>query len=62
MVPYVMIHFVKPAPEAAAAIVGGLVMGYLALRTGSIVWGIALHVSVAALMDVSSLWHRGLLW
>jgi membrane protease YdiL (CAAX protease family) len=62
MVPYMMIHFVKPAPEAAAAIVGGLVMGYLALRTGSIVWGVLLHVSVAALMDVSSLWHRGLLW
>jgi membrane protease YdiL (CAAX protease family) len=62
MVPYVMIHFVKPAPEALAAIVGGLVMGYLALRTGSIVWGVALHISVAALMDVSSLWHRGLLW
>jgi hypothetical protein len=57
-----MIHFVKPAPEALASIVGGLVMGYLALRTGSIVWGVALHVSVAALMDVSSLWHRGLLW
>lgn len=62
MVPYMMIHFVKPAPEAAASIVGGLVMGYLALRTGSIVWGVALHVSVAALMDVASLWHRGLLW
>lgn len=61
-VPYLMIHFVKPAPEAAASIVGGLVMGYLALRTGSVVWGVALHVSVAALMDVSSLWHRGLLW
>lgn len=62
MLPYVMIHFVKPAPEAAAAIVGGLVMGYLAIRTGSIVWGAALHMGVAALMDVASLWHRGLLW
>jgi len=62
MVPYVMIHFVKPAPEAAAAIVGGLVMGYLAIRTGSIVWGAALHIGVAATMDLTSLWHRGLLW
>ncbi len=62
MLPYLMIHFVKPAPEAAAAIVGALVMGYLAIRTGSIVWGAALHIGVAAAMDVASLWHRGLLW
>lgn len=62
MVPYMMIHFVKPPAEALAAIVGGLVMGTLSLRTGSIVWGVAVHVGVAATMDIASLWHRGLLW
>lgn len=61
-VPYMMIHFVKPPAEAAAAIIGGVVLGMLALRTRSIVWGIALHVAVAASMDLSSLAHKGFLW
>lgn len=60
MVPYTMIHFVKPPAEALAAIVGALVMGTLSLRTRSIWWGVGLHCSVAALMDLSSLWHKDL--
>lgn len=62
VIPYTMIHFVKPPAEAVAAIVGGLVMGTLAYRTRSIWWGVALHCAVAALMDVASLWHKDLLW
>ena len=62
VVPYMMIHFVKPPAEAAASVVGGIVLGALALRTGSIVWGIALHLAVAALMDVLALGHKGFLW
>ena len=61
-VPYLMIHFVKPPAEAAAAIVGGIVMGTLAVRTRSIWWGVGLHVTVAALMDVLSLGHKGFIW
>lgn len=61
-VPYLMIHFVKPPAEALAAIIGGLVMGTLAYRTKSVWWGIALHVSVAALMDFLSLGHKGFIW
>ncbi|MEY4223991.1 MAG: hypothetical protein RIS33_925 [Actinomycetota bacterium] len=61
-VPYLMIHFVKPPLEAAASIVGGIVMGALALRSRSIWWGVALHVAIAALMDVMSLGHKGFLW
>ena len=61
-VPYLMIHFVKPPAEALAAIVGGIVMGTLAYRTKSVWWGIALHVSVAALMDFLSLGHKGFIW
>lgn len=61
-VPYLMIHFVKPPAEAAASIVGGIVMGTLALRTRSVWWGVGLHVSVAALMDVLSLGHKGFIW
>lgn len=61
-VPYLMIHFVKPPAEALASIVGGIVMGTLALRTRSVWWGIGLHVSVAALMDVLALGHKGFIW
>lgn len=61
VVPYMMIHFVKPPAEALAAVVGGLVLGTLALRTKSIVGGIAVHVGVAALMDVLALGHKGFL-
>lgn len=61
-VPYMMIHFVKPPAEAAASIVGGVVLGFLALRTRSIVWGIALHIAVAASMDLASLARKGLIW
>ena len=61
-IPYLMIHFSKPPVEALAAIVGGIVMGYLAYRTKSVWWGIALHVSVAALMDFLSLGHKGFIW
>ena len=61
-VPYLMIHFVKPPAEALAAIIGGLVMGTLAYRTKSVWWGIALHLSVAALMDFLSLGRKGFIW
>ena len=62
VVPYMMIHFVKPPAEALASVVGGLVLGFLALRTRSIIWGIALHIAVAASMDIAALAHKGFLW
>jgi membrane protease YdiL (CAAX protease family) len=61
-IPYLMIHFTKPPVEALAAIVGGIVMGFLAYRTKSVWWGVALHVAVAALMDFLSLGHKGFIW
>lgn len=60
-VPYTMIHFGKPAPEAFAAIIAGLVLGYLALRSRSFVPGIFLHVGVAITMDLLVLWRLGAL-
>jgi membrane protease YdiL (CAAX protease family) len=62
VVPYNMIHYGKPLPEALAAIVGGLVLGVLAIRTRSIWWGAALHISIAGTIDVLSLWHKGFLF
>ena len=60
-VPYTMIHFGKPAPEAFAAIIAGLALGYLALRSKSFVPGIFLHVGVAITMDLLVLWRLGAL-
>jgi membrane protease YdiL (CAAX protease family) len=55
VVPYCMIHFSKPLPEALGAIVAGIVLGTLSLRTGSILGGAMLHVAVAVTMDVLAL-------
>ncbi len=51
VVPYTMLHFDKPLVEAVAAIVGGLVLGTLALKTKTVWWGALLHTSVALIMD-----------
>jgi membrane protease YdiL (CAAX protease family) len=58
-VPYAMIHFAKPFPEAMGAVVAGVALGTLSLRTGSIWGGVLIHVAVALSMDVLSLWQRG---
>jgi membrane protease YdiL (CAAX protease family) len=54
-----MIHFAKPMPEEFAAIVAGLVLGYMALRSRSFVPGILLHVAVALTMDLLVLARTG---
>jgi uncharacterized protein len=51
VVPYTMIHFHKPFPECAGAIVAGLVLGTLALRYRSFLGGVILHAGVAFTMD-----------
>lgn len=55
VVPYSMIHYHKPLPEALAAIVAGCVLGWLALETRSLWGGVLLHVAVALSMDVAAL-------
>jgi len=59
VVPYNMLHYGKPMPEALAAIVGGIVLGTLSLKTRSVWWGAALHISIALTMDISALVHAG---
>lgn len=54
-VPYVMIHFNKPVSETLGALVAGLVLGWLAIRSRTIVPGILLHGGIALTMDLLSL-------
>jgi len=57
IVPYCMIHYGKPMSETMGAILAGLVLGTLALRTKSIWCGVLIHVSVAVTMDLLALTH-----
>lgn len=60
-VPYVMIHFAKPLPEALGSIIAGVVLGLLSLATRSIWLGVGLHLAVAWGMDAACLTRGGYL-
>lgn len=57
-VPYCMIHYGKPYLEAQGAIIAGVVLGSLAMRTRSIYAGFMVHVTIAGLMDWVALFMR----
>ncbi len=59
VMPYMMIHFTKPWPEASASVVAGFVLGWLAWKTKSIWGGVCVHCAVAATMDLLALSHKG---
>jgi membrane protease YdiL (CAAX protease family) len=61
VIPYCMIHFGKPLPETLAAIVAGVILGFLSLKNKSIWLGFLIHCSVGLSMDIASLWQQGLL-
>lgn len=61
-VPYGIIHFDKPFPEAMAAVLAGAVLGFLALRTRTILGGVIVHSYVGATMDMLALWRKGFLF
>ena len=42
-VPYALVHVGKPLPELVASVPFGLYLSYLAVRSGSILYGVALH-------------------
>ena len=61
-IPYGLIHFAKPFPEAMGALIAGAVLGYLALRTRTIIGGAIVHSSIAVSMDMLALWRKGFLF
>lgn len=60
-VPYLMIHFPKLWLEATGAILFGLFLGILAIRSRSIWGGFFVHAGIAIAMDVASLIKQGAL-
>jgi membrane protease YdiL (CAAX protease family) len=61
-VPYTMIHWQKPPPEAFAAIAAGIFLGWISYRNGTIWLGVILHCTVAFSMDLFALHNKGLLF
>jgi CAAX amino terminal protease family. len=62
LIPYVMIHFEKPVMEAIGAVFAGLFLGFMSLKSGSIIYGIVLHIVVAVTMDMAALALQGRLF
>ncbi len=58
-IPYCLIHFGKPMPETFAAIIAGIILGTLSLKSRTIWMGVFIHYSVAITMDLSALWQKG---
>ncbi len=56
--PYCMIHYGKPYLEACGAIIAGIALGSLSMKTKSIYQGFFVHITVAVLMDWLSLRNR----
>lgn len=60
-IPYCMIHFGKPFPETIGAVIAGIVLGYLSLKSRSVIPGFILHCTVGVGMDLAALWQKGLI-
>lgn len=55
---YCLLHLGKPMPEAVSSLIGGLILGYLALRLRSILAGVVAHLTMAWGMDAAVLSRR----
>lgn len=54
MIPFLILHNGKPAPETFGAIIAGIALGILALRTNSIIYCVLTHMSVMFSIDIIS--------
>jgi hypothetical protein len=54
MLPFLILHNGKPAPETFGAIIAGIALGVLALRTNSILYCVLTHMSVMFSIDLIS--------
>jgi len=57
-IPFTLLHWSivpsasKPLPEILSAVVGGLILGWLAYRTRSFIYGFLIHWSIAMILDL----------
>jgi membrane protease YdiL (CAAX protease family) len=58
-IPFALLHFGKPQIETIAAIIAGVLLGYLALRTRSFWYGWLLHSLIAVSNDLLAMAHKG---
>lgn len=59
MIPFVILHNGKPAPETFGAIAGGIALGILAFRTNSIYYCVITHMGIMFSIDlISTLRYR----
>ena len=59
MIPFVILHNGKPAPETFGAIAGGIALGVLAFRTNSILYCVITHMGIMFTIDlISTLRYR----
>ena len=54
MIPFVILHNGKPDIETFGAIFGGIALGLLALKTRSVLYGVAVHFGVIFSLDLFS--------
>ena len=55
---YACIHFGRPMGETVSSLVGGYILGVLALSTRSIWGGLAIHIGIAWLMEAAAFWQK----
>ncbi|MCO5231180.1 MAG: CPBP family intramembrane metalloprotease [Chitinophagales bacterium] len=54
---YCFIHFGKPMGECVSSFFGGMILGLLSYRSGSIAAGVLIHVGIAMLMElIAGIW------
>jgi len=59
VIPYALVHVGKPPIEVFMAVPAGLLLGYLALKSRSWVFGALLHWAVGITMDSLAIWQAG---
>lgn len=55
MIPFVILHNGKPFVETFASIFGAIFLGYIALRTRSILYGFLIHAFILITLDILAL-------
>lgn len=54
MIPFVILHNGKPELETFGAILGGIILGIVALRTRSFIYGVFIHFAIMLSIDLFS--------